>query len=97
MFERIKLIGDQDWTPIPFRYLKLVEEVGEAAASVLLQEKSPNVSASTSSTVLEELSDVLICALDILFQYGYTQEEIESMVLKKLDKWMAKIHKNQSA
>jgi NTP pyrophosphatase (non-canonical NTP hydrolase) len=79
------------------RILKLQEEVGELSASVLYDIGCSNKSKSAaSSSIVEELCDVLNVSLDLLFylnhQEFFTEDEFKDMFEKKLDKWENKIH-----
>ena len=75
--------------------IKCQEEVGELATAFLCQEGAKNVSASADSNVLEEGTDVVMCALDVMFKSGKTAFQINQMLGQKMTKWKAKIEKNK--
>ena len=37
--------------------------------------------------VIGEAADVIICLLDVLYQCGYSEEQIEEVVTRKCEKW----------
>jgi hypothetical protein len=74
--------------------IKANEELGEAAAELLALSKSKNASASAAGNIegmLEELTDVLSCVIDMLLTQGVTEDKLNSMLLLKLKKWGSKL------
>jgi len=77
--------------------IKLGEELGELNAAILVADDSPNKSRSATGNVLEEGCDVLMCVLNIIYQRGYTDEDINEMVSRKNTKWGNKLHAHQES
>jgi len=93
-FEKIERLTEQDKdVPIAYRAIKLSEETGEFSQAVLRLLGSKNVSASAGNLkedVLEELCDVLNVTVDLINILGFSDEEVQEMFEKKLNKWEAK-------
>lgn len=78
---------------------KLGEEYGEFLQALLKYKGANNVSASAGDkeqsreNCLEELMDINNVLQDIIYAFGFTQEEIVKMSEKKLNKWGNKAKK----
>ena len=91
--ERQKASSDPEKLALT-QMIKANEELGEAAAELLALSKSKNASASAAGNIegmLEELTDVLSCVIDMLLTQGVTEEKLNSMLLLKLKKWGLKL------
>jgi len=88
--QAIRHLSDLDTTPFMNRVVKSQEELGEMAAAALVAAASPNASASADDNLLEEATDVVICALDVLFAAGYQESQIVQMIDTKCRKWARK-------
>lgn len=97
LLEKVLVVSDTDSVGIMPALAKTTEELGELAAAVLAFTGQPNVSASADDNVLEEATDLLICALDIAYKAGHTPAQIETMAEVKLQKWIRKIQTNQQS
>lgn len=89
VLDYIAKLSATDRKDLAQKALKTTEEVGELAKFVL-----PYVGAGATThrfvakeRILEEVSDVLLCALSIAFDLGYTKDDIESMMLRKASYW----------
>lgn len=68
--------------------VKLTEEVGELAAAVLHSKGLKKLEVEDAEEhVLEEASDVIIMSLSILSRFGFTLQDVEKMMGKKMAKW----------
>ena len=69
--------------------LKLTEEVGELATEVNIKLGNLEPSKGGSDGVIGEGSDIIIAALDIMFQENknITEEDITKIINEKLLKW----------
>ncbi len=82
--ERQKASSDPEKLALT-QMIKANEELGEAAAELLALSKSKNASASAAGNIegmLEELTDVLSCVIDMLLTQGVTEEKLNSMLLQ---------------
>ena len=66
----------------------LVSEVGELAEEVVIDQGLSHKSKGVDGIVGESI-DVIICALDMIFQTdpSLTEEDLVDYAIKKLDKW----------
>lgn len=92
------LTSAQDSTSIDETFLKIQEELGEAAAEYLSWKGSVNASKSVSGTsddLMEESIDALITALDLVHkvqhQTGTEDAKAREIFRRKLLKWSAKL------
>lgn len=89
-------LGDKD-VPLYQKILKVSEESGELSQAFLKFDKSKNTSASAASgpeAVLEEVLDIMNCAMDIVNYMTkdneYLEEYVRNTFQAKLDKWESK-------
>jgi len=98
ILEKLMQISYEKENEIPNRFMKLIEEVGEASQMALAFQRNISASESkkaiaTRENVLEELVDVLIVAFDIYIQMSDAEDwisELEEIMNKKLEKWQRK-------
>ncbi|MGZ8924587.1 MAG: hypothetical protein ACXW2E_01760 [Nitrososphaeraceae archaeon] len=85
----IKLLSDSDQKNLCQRGLKLTEEVGELAKAILPYENSFATTHRfvTKNNILEEVADTLLCAFDVAYKAGISDEEIRDMMDLKSIKW----------
>jgi hypothetical protein len=86
-------ISKMDGVSIDRALIKLGEEVGELNAAHLVFTDSPNKSKSADGNVLEEGTDIVMCALDYLQKAGFSVEDVNAMIARKCPKWKAKFIK----
>lgn len=69
--------------------LKTVEEVGELAKKVLPFESASGTAHRIvqSHEIAEECVDTLLCALSILYELDYSDEQVEQLMAQKSAKW----------
>ena len=81
------------------RMVKLQEECGELAVSVLKKEGWKGMGKDNEDTnhenILEEGCDVMIIVMSILAKYKFTEEQIDEKLQQKLDKWMKLINNSK--
>lgn len=72
--------------------VKLMEEVGEMSQALLssLDVCGCGYKGFTREDVVEEIADIVICALSIAQKMNATEEELTSEILRKIKKWEAK-------
>lgn len=75
------------------RALKTSEETGELAQAVLSYKGMHGTAykGKTSEDVLEEVADVIMCAMSVAIAAGYSTMDIESMIAVKCEKWESKL------
>jgi len=75
------------------KVLKLVEEVGELAQAILINEEAHGTQYRDKSqfSIVEELADVYLCLFAIFPGYDISEEAFNEEVGKKLNKWTNKI------
>lgn len=93
----IRHLSKQDRKTLSQKALKTCEEVGDLAKVVLPYE---NAYATTHrfterERILEESVDTILCALSVAYDIDFTDEEIESMMNLKTEKW-AKLQSNEA-
>ncbi len=72
------------------QFMKLIEELGEASQAYL---SSKGISGNkykqlSENNVKEELVDVLLVTFALLSQLGATDDEIETLIDRKINKWL---------
>lgn len=87
-----KLSGYDKDVNLPYKLIKVQEEVGELAQAFLAHSKSKNTSKSALSentrlNILEESCDVINVVIDIINAFNFSDEETKEMFSKKLKKW----------
>lgn len=93
----IKLLSLRDEKTLSQKALKAGEEFGELAKVALPYD---NAYATThrfaiADKILEECVDLTLCALSVAYDLGYTDDDIESMMYAKANKWASLQDKSQ--
>lgn len=85
----VKLLSDRDTKTLEGRSLKTTEETGELAKKVLAHTQSAGSLHRfvTATCVLEECADVMLSAISAAYKLGFSQEDLESMMMQKAQKW----------
>jgi NTP pyrophosphatase (non-canonical NTP hydrolase) len=89
IFDYIAALSAKDKKTLTEKALKTAEEVGELAKAVLPFDNVPTTTHRfvTSERILEETADVILCALSVAYQLGYSHDDIGSMMMKKAQYW----------
>lgn len=87
--EFIKSLSFNDKKSLSQKCLKLVEEVGELAKVVLPFDSAHGTSHRfvDKEKILEEIADVHLTNFSIAYSLGFSDEDINNMILKKSIKW----------
>lgn len=87
--EFIKSLSFNDKKTLSQKCLKLVEEVGELAKVVLPFDSAHGTSHRfvDKEKILEEIADVHLTNFSIAYSLGFSDEDINNMILKKSIKW----------
>lgn len=93
----IRHLSEQDTKTLSQKALKVAEETGELAMVALPYDNAPGTLHRFTETdaILEEACDVVLCALSVAYDLGYTDEDIDDMMSHKVQKW-ASIQKAES-
>lgn len=94
-FKQIAALSKLQNATIQNRVMKLSEESGEVAGAVLKYTEAPGCTyrTATAENVVEELIDVILVAMSVLYELkGVTQEQFEDKLDEKLLKWSAVLH-----
>jgi NTP pyrophosphatase (non-canonical NTP hydrolase) len=86
----IKDLSLADKKTLSQKALKAAEEVGELAKVILPYDNAPATTHRFVETdkILEEVSDVMLTVLSIAYELGYTNTDIDQMMLEKSKKWL---------
>lgn len=89
LIKYVQLLSDRDTKTLDGRSLKTSEETGELASKVLPHTQSAGSLHRfvTAAGVLEECADVMLSAMSVAYKLGFTQEDLESMMVRKAQKW----------
>ena len=89
LLQTIKTLSEIDEKNLTAKTLKLGEEFGELAKAVLPYENAFATTHRfvTSNKILEEVVDTILCSLSIVYDIGYTDEDIYDMMVQKCVKW----------
>lgn len=95
----IESLSASDTKTLSQKTLKMTEEVGELAKAVLPFESAfaTNHRFVDRNKILEEVADSLLVDLSIMYNVGFTYEELEDMVQKKAMKWAGLQAKERAA
>ena len=87
--EYIKELSKKDKKTLSQKALKLVEEVGELARVVLPYDSAhgTNHRFIDREALLEEIADVHLTNISIAHSLGFTDEELNEMMVRKAEKW----------
>ncbi len=69
----------------------IVEEVGEQALALAVEKQTKH--RVLTESVPEETIDIILCCLEMLNHYDWTEAEIKNYAEKKLKKWELSIDK----
>lgn len=85
----IRTLSENDKKTLIGKVAKTAEEVGELAKAALPFENAPGTQHRfvQKKQILENSVDTILCALSIAQSLGYTDEEIEAMMMAKARKW----------
>lgn len=89
ILDYIKLLTSQDKKSLSQKSTKAQEELGELAKAILAYE---NATACThrfieKEKILEECVDEMLCVLSIIYDQGFNDDEILTMMDRKTNKW----------
>lgn len=89
ILEVIRQLSISDEKTLSQKTLKLFEEGGELAKVVLPHENAFATTHRfvTTTKILEEAVDTLLCSLSIVYELGFTDEDIREMMVQKALKW----------
>lgn len=89
VLDTIKQLSATDEKTLSQKALKLGEEFGELAKAVLPYENcfATTHRFVTSSKILEEVADNILCALSIAYDLGFSDEDLRDMMVDKCIKW----------
>lgn len=89
MNDYIKELSLHDKKTLTQKTLKLSEEVGELSKVVLPYEGAyaTNHRIYHKNKILEEVADIMLVAKSIAYSTGFTDEDLESMMFNKAQKW----------
>lgn len=87
--EYVKELSKKDKKTLSQKALKLVEEVGELARVVLPYDSAhgTNHRFIDREALLEEVVDVHLTNISIAHSLGFTEEELNDMMVRKAEKW----------
>jgi NTP pyrophosphatase (non-canonical NTP hydrolase) len=87
--EYIKELSKKDKKTLSQKALKLVEEVGELARVVLPYDSAhgTNHRFIDRDALLEEIADVHLTNISIAHSLGFTEDELNDMMIRKAEKW----------
>lgn len=85
----VQTLSKADKKTLSQKALKTTEEVGELAKAVLPYENAAGTLHRFVQTrqILENAVDTILCAYSIAYHLGFSDEEIDSMILDKANKW----------
>ncbi len=85
----VQQLSDRDTKDLNGKTLKTGEETGELAKKVLAYTQSAGSLHRfvAAENVMEECADVILCALSIVHHLGFTRQDLESMMMRKAQKW----------
>ncbi|GAJ25737.1 hypothetical protein JCM15457_615 [Liquorilactobacillus sucicola DSM 21376 = JCM 15457] len=88
----IKKAAQQEPKNVQQQFLKLMEEVGEAAQAYLSAQKASGnrYKDLDINDTKEELVDVLLVTYAILIKLDISQDELNELLKKKINKWLNK-------
>jgi len=88
-FDAVKVLSQADQKDLSDRVLKTMEELGELAKKALPYANAfaTNHRITTPNGILEEVADGMLCLLSIAYQLNFSDEDIDSMLVAKMQKW----------
>lgn len=92
----IQSLTEADTKTLSQKGLKVAEEAGELASAILPYDNAAGTIHRfiAKEHILEEIADVYLTSISIAYDLGFTDEEFEAMVERKMEKW-AKLQKGE--
>lgn len=89
LLEYIKSLSLKDKKTLSQKALKVSEESGELAKVILPFDNAHGTTHRfiEKGRILEEVADVLLTAVSIAYELGYSHEDLEDMMWNKAEKW----------
>lgn len=89
LVDYIRSLSKNDKKSLSKKVLKGTEELGELAKAVLPFENAAGTlhRFTDREQILENSVDVILCALSVIYDLDFSEEEIETMLWKKSKKW----------
>lgn len=89
ILDYIAKLSASDKKTLSQKALKTAEEVGELAKVVLPYDGAASTTHRfvAKERILEEVADVVLCALSVAYDLGYTHDDIASTMLRKAGYW----------
>ena len=87
--DHIKRLTKNDTKTLSQKGLKTSEEVGELASAILPYEDAHGTTHRfiAKENILEEVADVFLTSRSIAYDLGFTDEDIDQMIERKMLKW----------
>jgi len=91
ILEYIKILSLSDKKNISQKALKVSEECGELAKVILPYDNADGTTHRfiVKNKILEETIDIMLSAISIAYELGYSNEDINDMMLHKAEKWQS--------
>lgn len=88
-FDAIKVLSLSDTKSLSQKTLKAMEELGELSKSVLPYDNAfaTNHRIVSKEDILENVADTILCLLSIGYDIGASDEELDTMLVSKMQKW----------
>lgn len=89
LLEEVKRLSKLDKKTLSQKALKTGEEFGELSKAVLPYDNAHGTRRNfvTDENILEEVADIMLCALSIGYSLGFNDNQITVMMAKKAVKW----------
>lgn len=89
ILEYVRTLTENDTKNLSQKALKVSEEAGELAKAVLPFENAAGTTHRfiAREHILEEVADVFLTGISVAYELGFTDEEIEEMIERKMVKW----------
>ena len=89
VLDQVKALTLADDKNLSQKLAKAMEELGELSKIVLPYENAAGTLHRfvVKSEILEECVDNILCHLSMIYELGFSDEDIESMMVRKLSKW----------
>lgn len=92
LLEKIRQASLQEPKTIQQQFLKLMEELGEACQAYLsaAQASGNRYKNLNQEDLKEELADIMLVTMAILYKLDTTDEELMALLARKTEKWVEK-------
>lgn len=89
VLEQIKDLTKKDKKTLSQKALKVSEEVGELSKVILPFDNAHSTTHRfiAKENILEEVVDTFLASISIAYELGFSDDDIEKMIVKKLTKW----------